>query len=465
MSTPTVAPTEYVAFNPATGREIKSFPEMTDDEVSAALAKADSCYRLDWKLRSVAERAGIVRKAADILRERAEEYAQLMTLEMGKLIAQARGEVHLSIEILAYYANHAEKFLVSRPLPETDGAIVALEPIGVIVGIEPWNFPYYQIARVAGPQLVAGNVLMLKHAQSVPQCALAFARLFEEAGAPEGVYTNLFCSIGQIAKLVDDFRVRGLTLTGSERAGASVAERAGRNLKKVVLELGGSDPFIVLEDAPLDKAIDAAFQGRMMCMGQACAASKRFIIVGDERGKQFIDGFTKKVSAMVPGDPADPRTTLGPLFAERAVVGLVQQVEEARAAGARVVIGGKRMDRPGFYMEPAIITGITPENPIFQQELFGPVASVYVVKDENEAIEIANATKFGLGSSIFSADVDHAKKLAERVESGMVFINSTVVGSPALPFGGTKNSGFGRELSELGIQEFLNHKLIRVAGV
>jgi len=411
MSTLAAAPTEYIAYNPATGKEITSFPEQTDDEIFAALTTADNCYHSDWKHRSIEERASIVRRAAEILRSKNHEFAELMTLEMGKLIGQARYEVGLSADILAYYADHADKFLAPKPLPDTVGAFVSPEPIGVILAIEPWNFPYYQIARVVGPQLVAGNVVMLKHAQSVPQCALAFVRLFEEAGAPNGVYTNLFCTVGQIADLIEDFRVRGVTLTGSERAGASVAERAGRNLKQVVLELGGSDPFIVLEDAPLDTAINAAFQGRMMCMGQACAASKRFIIVGEERGKQFIDGLARIVAAMVPGDPADPATTLGPLFAERAVLGLVQQVEQAKAAGARVVIGGKRLDRPGFYMEPTILTDITPENPVFQQELFGPVASVLVVKNEDEAIKIANATKFGLGSSIFSADVEHAKEM------------------------------------------------------
>lgn len=463
MSTPAVVNTEFRSINPATGELIQSFPELTDKEVFEALAEADNRYRNDWKLRPVTERAKIVGRAAEILREKAEEYAQYATLEMGKLIDEARYEVGISADILAYYATHAEKFLAPKPLPEAPGSVLSIEPTGVILAIEPWNYPYYQLARVAGPQLVAGNVVMLKHAQSVPQCALAFARLFEEAGAAKGIYTNLFCSVGQITKLIEDFRVRGVTLTGSERAGSSVAENAGRNMKKVVLELGGSDPFIALEDAPLEETINAAFTGRMMNTGQACIASKRFISVGEERGKHFIDGLASKMSALQPGDPANAKTTLGPLSSERALDGLLQQIDRAKAAGARIVTGGKRVDRLGFYLEPTLITNIAPENPLYQEEAFGPVASVYVVKTEDEAIEIANASKFGLGSAIFTANVAHAKDLALEIESGMVFINSIGYSGPEVPFGGVKNSGFGRELSELGIQEFVNHKLIRVA--
>ncbi len=458
------AATEYKTINPATGELVATFPEQTDQEVFEALTLADNRYQADWKLRAIAERAKIVGRAAEILREKAEEYAQYVTLEMGKLINESRFEVGVSADILAYYATHADRFLTPKPIPEAPGAILSIEPTGVILAVEPWNYPYYQLARVAGPQLVAGNVVMLKHAQSVPQCALAFARLFEEAGAPKGVYTNLFCSTGQIAKLIEDFRVRGVTLTGSERAGSSVAERAGRNLKKVVLELGGSDPLIVLEDAPLEQAIGAAFVGRMMNTGQACIASKRFIIVGEDRGKQFIDGLATRMSSLKPGDPADSKTVLGPLSSERALDGLLQQIERARAAGARIVTGGKRIDHQGFYLEPTLITDITPENPLYQEETFGPVGSVYIVKSEEEAIKVANASKFGLGSAIFSANIERAHDLARKIESGMVFINSVGYSGPEVPFGGVKNSGFGRELSELGIGEFVNYKLIRVAG-
>jgi succinate-semialdehyde dehydrogenase/glutarate-semialdehyde dehydrogenase len=382
---------------------------------------------------------------------------------MGKLIDQARGEVLLSAAILDYYAQHGEQFLATTTLPDAPGSIVVSEPIGVILAVEPWNFPYYQLARVAGPQLVAGNVVIGKHASNVPQCAIAFARLFEEAGAPAGVYSNILCSVSQVDLLIDDFRVRGVTLTGSEKAGKSVAARAGLNLKKVVLELGGSDPFIVLEDADLELAIDQAEKGRMENTGQGCICSKRFIIIGKERGSIFLDGLVKKMGSLEAGDPFDPKTQLGPLVSEGALKGLLGQIEGAKAAGARIVLGGKQINRPGFYLEPTIITDITEDNPLFQEETFGPIASVYVVESEEEAIQLANATQFGLGSAVFGTDIEHVQQVARRIESGMVFINSAGLTSPELPFGGIKNSGFGRELSELGVGEFLNKKLIRVA--
>ncbi|TDV20855.1 NAD-dependent succinate-semialdehyde dehydrogenase [Paraburkholderia caballeronis] len=452
----------FETLNPATGEQVKTFPGMTDTEVLAALDTADRRYQNDWKTRPVPERAKIMARAAAILREKAEEYAGYITLEMGKLIAQSRYEVELSASILEYYATHAETFLKDQALPEAPGSVVVTEPVGVILAVEPWNFPYYQLARVAGPQIVAGNVVMMKHAPNCPQCALAFARLFEEAGAPEGVYTNLLCSVEQIATLIDDFRVRGVTLTGSERAGAAVAERAGRNLKKVVLELGGSDPAIVLEDASLEDALNQSAFGRMICMGQACVATKRFIVVGKERGKQFLDGLIARMSDLVVGNPADGETEVGPLVSGRALEGLLQQIEDARAHGASVVLGGKRIDRPGFYLEPTIITDIAVDNPLYQQETFGPIASFYVVENEEEAIGLANATKFGLGASVYSADLERAKRVARRIESGMVFINSCAYTGPEVPFGGVKNSGFGRELSEYGFGEFVNRKLVRI---
>jgi succinate-semialdehyde dehydrogenase/glutarate-semialdehyde dehydrogenase len=299
----------------------------------------------------------------------------------------------------------------------------------------------------------------------VPQCALAFARLFEEAGAPQGVYTNLFCSADQIGALIDDFRVRGVTLTGSEQAGASVAERAGRKLKKAVLELGGSDPMIILEDAPLEHATDQAAIGRMMNMGEACVATKRVIVVGKDRGRQVLDGLVKRLGSLKAGDPANPETSIGPMVSERALEDLLTQIQGAKAAGARIVLGGKRIDRPGFYLEATIITDIAQDNPLYQQETFGPVLSFYVVDSEEEAIKLANATRFGLGSAVFSADVERAKKVADKIEAGMVFINSIAYSAPEIPFGGVKNSGYGRELSELGVGEFVNRKLVCVADV
>lgn len=393
----------FATVNPATGELVKEFPLQSDEEVFAALETADKRYREDWKFRPAAERARIVARAAQILRERRDEYVDHLTLEMGKVTRFGYLEVDLVADILDYYAQNGERFLAAEELPDEPGATVVAEPIGVILAIEPWNFPYYQLARVVAAQLVAGNVVLLKHAESVPQSALAFARLFEEAGAPEGVYTNLFCSIEQIAALIEDFRVRGVTLTGSERAGASVGSRAGRNLKKVVLELGGSDP-----------------------------------------------------------DPTDETTQLGPVAMERALDTLLTQIADAEAAGARIVVGGRRLDRPGFFLEPTIVTDIAPENPLYRQEAFGPVLSFYVVDSEEEALALANATKYGLGGYVFDADVEHAKQVAARLEAGMVYINSCFFDSPRMPFGGVKNSGFGRELSELGIGEFLNRKLIRV---
>lgn len=453
----------FRTINPTTGEVVKEYPFQSDKEVFDALTTADERYKNDWKTRPVAERARIVGRAAEILRAKREEYTRYLTLEMGKVVSQGYYEVDITADILAYYARHAEAFLAPREVPEAPGSTLVCEPIGVILAIEPWNFPYYQIARVAAPQIVAGNVLLQKQAESVPQCALAFARLFEEAGAPEGVYTNLFCDVDQAGKLIDDFRVRGVTLTGSERAGAAVAERAGRNLKKVVLELGGSDPGIVLEDAPLDEAVNQCVVGRVINAGQACVATKRMIVVGKRRGEEMLAKVVKAFSALTVGDPADPATSVGPVVTGRALEGLLAQIEGAKAVGARIVLGGKRVDRPGYFLEPTIITDIAPDNPFYQQETFGPVLSFYVVDTEDEAIELANATRFGLGSSVFSADIEHAKQVAARIESGMVFINSYAYTSPENPFGGVKNSGFGRELSELGIGEFLNRKLIRVA--
>jgi succinate-semialdehyde dehydrogenase / glutarate-semialdehyde dehydrogenase len=455
----------FKTVNPATGELVRSFEEISDRDLELALGTAHKTYETDWRLRPVAERARIVSHAAAILREKTEEYAGYLTLEMGKRIAESRSEVGVAAAILDYYAKKAESYLKPKLLPESPGAEVHTNPIGVLLGIEPWNYPYYQIARVAGPQLMVGNVLLLKHAENVPQVALAFARLFKEAGAPEGVYTNIFASIEQVGRVIEDPRVRGVTLTGSERAGAAVSERAGRNLKKTVLEMGGSDPLIVLEDAPLEWTLDGALAGRMVNTGQCCVGTKRIIVIGAERGAAFLDGFVKRMASLKPGDPADRSTTLAPISSARQLETLLGQIELARKNGATVAVGGKRIARPGFYLEPTVLTNITENNPIYTQELFGPVACFYVVKDEKEAIQLANATPFGLGGAIFTADLERGHKLAAQIESGMVFINQPMRTTPELPFGGVKNSGFGRELSELGFDEFVNKKLINVAPV
>ncbi|HBL6926159.1 TPA: NAD-dependent succinate-semialdehyde dehydrogenase [Citrobacter koseri] len=455
----------FQSINPATGELLKTFPLQTDAEVFSALEKADTLYRKDWRLRSVAERAAIVGKAAKILREKRDEYVTYPTLEMGKVTRFGYMEIDLVADILDYYATNGERLLAAQAIPGEPGAMLLSEPIGVILAIEPWNFPYYQLVRVAAPQLIAGNVVMLKHAENVPQCALAFARLFEEAGAPEGAYTNLFCSIDQIASLIDDFRVRGVALTGSERAGTSVGERAGRNLKKVILELGGSDPAIIMPGAPLDHAVEQVVMGRTYNSGQGCVNIKRVIVIGRERGERMLEALKEKFAAIKVGDPEDASTLLGPLVSERALLGLLKQIEEAKAAGANIVFGGNRVDRPGFYLEPTIITDITEANPLYTQEAFGPVLSFYVVDSEEEAIRLANATPYGLGGYVFDADTKNAQRIASHIDSGMVYINSCFADSPGLPFGGVKNSGFGRELSEIGMGEFLNRKLIRVTEI
>ena len=360
----------FKTVNPATGELVRSFEEISDRDLDLVLGTAHKAYETDWRLRPVAERARIVSRAAAILREKADEYAGYLTLEMGKRIAESHGEVVTSAAILDYYAKKAESYLKPKLLSETPGAEVRTDPIGVLLGIEPWNYPYYQIARVAGPQLMVGNVLLLKHAENVPQAALAFARLFEEAGAPAGVYTNIFASIDQVGRVIEDPRVRGVTLTGSERAGAAVAERAGRNLKKVVLELGGSDPLIVLDDAPLEWTLDSALTGRMVNTGQCCCGTKRIIVIGKERGEAFLGGFVKRMAALKPGDPADRSTSLAPISSEKALDILLAQIELARKKGATVAVGRKRIDRPGFYLEPTVLTNVTEKNPIYTQELF-----------------------------------------------------------------------------------------------
>jgi succinate-semialdehyde dehydrogenase/glutarate-semialdehyde dehydrogenase len=451
---------EYQTINPATGKLVKTFEGAKDHEIADIIATAQRAFDLDWRNRSVADRAQIIAKAASILRDKAEEYAQIITLEMGKRIAEARVEVRLSASILDYYAQHAHEFLEPKQVPEVSGAKVHVHPVGILLGVEPWNYPYYQIARVAAPQLMVGNVLILKHAENVPQCALAFARLLEEAGAPQGVYTNVFASIDQVGQIIDDPRVRGVTLTGSERAGAAVAERAGRNLKKVVLELGGNDAMIVLEDAPLDWAINTALIGRTLNCGQVCVGSKRIIVVGKQRGAEFLSGFKKAMTALRAGDPSDATTTLGPVSSERALDHLLGQIQRAVDSGAAIECGGHRIDRDGFYIEPTILSNIDTNAPIYQEEFFGPIASFFVVADEEEAIRLANDTQFGLGGSILTADVEHGEQIAAQIDSGMVFVNRPFSTTPQLPFGGVKNSGFGRELSMAGFEEFVNKKLI-----
>lgn len=452
----------YQSTNPYDGKVLETFEGCDAAQLETKLARASDCFHNTWRLKSFAERAAVLARAASIMRERTDEFARLITLEMGKLIEQSRGEVALSAAILDYYAQNAERFLAPEKLPtQTGEALVESSPIGVLFGVEPWNFPYYQIVRFAAPNLMAGNVVMVKHASNVPQCALAFERLMEEAGAPPGAYTNLFISKEQVAQVIDDPRIRGVALTGSEAAGAVVAARAGQNLKKTTMELGGSDAFIVLEDADLDKAVKSAVMGRMGNSGQACTASKRFIVV-ESLADRFLAQFQAALENFKPGDPMDKQTTLAPLSSEEALENLMDQVQRSVARGARVVLGGERVDRPGAFMQPTILTDIDASNPAYKEEFFGPVALFFRVPDEDAAVALANDSPFGLGGSVFTQDIERGKRVASRVDTGMMFINRAASSSPELPFGGVKNSGYGRELSSAGIQEFVNKKLIRV---
>ena len=453
----------YQTTNPYSGKLVASFDELDDSQLEDKLGAAAACFQNVWRHHSFAERKAVLSRAAALMRERSQTLAELITLEMGKLIQQSAGEVALSAAILDYYAEHAEVFLAPEKLTTAKGeAFVESAPIGVLFGVEPWNYPYYQIARFAAPNLMAGNVVMVKHASNVPQCALAFESVMRDAGAPCGAYTNLFISKDQISKVIDDARIRAVALTGSEAAGAVVAARAGKNLKKSTMELGGSDAFIVLEDADLDKAVKHAVGGRMGNTGQACTASKRIIVV-EAIADAFLQKFSAAMAAFKPGDPMDERTTLGPLSSAQALATLLAQVDEAVEHGAHALIGGKRIGAmPGAFMAPTILTDIDANNPVFKQEFFGPVALFFRVADEKAAVALANDSPFGLGGSVFTKDTERGKRVARQIETGMVFINSSAISSPELPFGGVKNSGYGRELSGAGIQEFVNKKLIRV---
>jgi succinate-semialdehyde dehydrogenase/glutarate-semialdehyde dehydrogenase len=453
-------PMAYQSVNPFNNELVRAFDDITDSQLETKLAAAAACFA-KWKSTSYAQRAKIVARASVLLHEQAEAFAQIMTMEMGKRISEARGEVEFSSQILAYYAENAERFLAPVTLHPTMGeAHMESSPIGVIFGIEPWNFPYYQLARVAGPHLMAGNTLVIKHAGCVPQCAIAFEKLFIDAGAPQGLYTNLLISHAQSDAVIDDLRIKGVALTGSTAAGRSIAARAGQNLKPSSMELGGSDAFIVLEDADLDHTVKWAVWGRMYNDGQTCCAAKRFIVV-DSIADKFLQKFEAALSALAPGNPADEATTLGPLSTEAALINLVKQVDVAVSHGAKILIGGKRIERAGAFMQPTILTGVTPGNPAFRDEFFGPVAMFFRVKDEDAAIALANDSDFGLGGSVFTKDIERGKRVASRVETGMMFINNISWSDAELPFGGIKDSGYGRELGDMGIQAFVNKKLIR----
>ena len=450
--------------NPFTNKVVRTFEEMTDSAVDMLIAQSEKTFAA-WKNTTFKQRAEILHKVASLMRERKSELAATITLEMGKLIAQAEGEIELSAAIFDYYATNAEEFLADKKLdPEHGSAYVQSRPIGVIFGVEPWNFPFYQVARFAAPNVMVGNTVLVKHASMVPQCAAAIEDLFNEAGAPNGLYTNLFLAGEKASKLVSDKRIKGVALTGSEAAGAAIATLAGKYLKKSVLELGGNDAFIILEDADIDKAVEWAVIGRINNNGESCVASKRFIAV-EAIADEFLEKFKEKMENLIIGDPMDPKTELGPMSSEKAAVHIIDQIRESVDSGATILIGGTRSDRTGAFIEPTILTDLKPGILAYHEEIFGPVASFYKVKDEAEAIAIANDSDYGLGCSIFTQDIKRGEYIASKIDAGMVFINHPTWTQADLPFGGTKNSGYGRELSELGIHEFVNKKLIRISGL
>jgi len=452
---------KYSVVNPATGETVKEYPEISDSDLSAAIAAAEDAHR-NWALKtSVSERASLVRRVAELHSERRETLAEIAVREMGKPKEQALGEVDFCAAIYSYYADNAEEFLKDEPITLLAGegtALVRRTSVGPLLGIMPWNFPYYQVARFAGPNLVVGNPILLKPARQCPESAEAIQKMFADAGFPDGAYETILVSNDQIADAIADPRVRGVSLTGSERAGAAVAEIAGRNLKKVVLELGGSDPFILLGAEDLEEAVEAAVAGRLDNTGQSCNAAKRFI-VADELYDDFLEQFTAKMTATEPGDPMSEDAEMGPLSSASAAETLQDQLDRAVAQGAKVAAGGDRKDN---YFSSTVLVGVTPQNDAYHEEFFGPVASVFRVGSEEEAIELANDTPFGLGSYVFSDDPEQALRVADSLDTGMVYVNGVGADGPELPFGGVKRSGFGRELGKYGMDEFVNKKLIRV---
>ncbi|WP_341941608.1 NAD-dependent succinate-semialdehyde dehydrogenase [Microbacterium sp. LWH10-1.2] len=451
----------YAVTNPTTGVIERTYDTIGEDALQQAIADAER-VRLTWtKTSTVAERAALMRRVAELHAERAQELGEIIVREMGKPIEQAVGEVEFASAIFEYYADNAESLLADEQIELLAGegsAFVRRSALGVLLGIMPWNFPYYQVARFAGPNLVIGNPILLKHAEQCPESAAAIERIFLDAGYPQGAYVNLYASHEQIETVIADPRVQGISLTGSERAGAKVAEIAGRHLKKVVLELGGSDPFILLSTDDLDATVEAAVLARVDNNGQACNAAKRFIIV-DELYQPFLDRFTAAMNAVVEGDPAQEGTALGPLSSARAAEILAEQVDRAVAQGATLHSGGTRREN---YYPATILTDVAPGSDAFHEEFFGPVAQVFRVADEAAAVELANDTPFGLGSYVFTTDPEQALRVADGIEAGMVFVNVVGADGAELPFGGVKRSGSGRELGRFGADEFVNKKMIRI---
>ena len=457
----------FATVNPYTNELVKTFPSATREEIVAAIEKADIAFQ-SWKALPVSDRVSFLQKAADILRQKVDEFAGLITLEMGKTFAEAKGEVELSAQILEYYVRNAEAQLQPRKLPVMDPAEgeaeLVYEPLGVLLAIEPWNFPFYQVARILAPQLSAGNTLILKHASNLPQCALAFEQLMKDAGLPEGVFINQFIEHEDVELVLADSRVCGVALTGSEFAGSIVAATAGKHLKKAIMELGGADAFVVLDDADIDKTAAWGVFGRHWNAGQVCVSSKRMILdakIYDE----YLEKYTAGVAALKAGDPMDSETQLAPLSSARAKENLLKQIEEAVKHGATATEVGPKVPPQGNFVQPTILTNVTPDNPAYYQEFFGPVSMIIKAEDEADAINIANDSPFGLGGSVFTSDNERGRRVAGKISTGMVFVNHPTMVKADLPFGGVRRSGYGRELIDLGLKEFVNIKLIDVVDI
>jgi len=457
----------YATVNPYTGEKLKTFPDATDAEVTAAISKAHNAF-LAWKETSFSERGRVLQNAATILRRDADDYAKLLTLEMGKLFSEAKAEVELSAKIFEYYVRNTERLLKPEKLPVLDPAegeaVLVYEPLGVLLAIEPWNFPYYQIARILAPQLSAGNTLLLKHASNVPQSAAAFDRLMKEAGLPDGAFKNLYPTRSQVEMIINDPRVVGVALTGSEDAGATIASQAGKALKKSTMELGGADAFVVLADADLEKTAKWAVFGRHWNGGQVCVSSKRMIVV-DKVYDRFLPRYRDGVAALVAGDPFDSKTTLAPLSSQGSADEIRDKIREAVKFGAKAEQVGPPVPNRGAFVQPTILTEVGEDNPARYWEFFGPVSMLFRAKDEDDAVRIANDSPFGLGGSVFTSDSAHGAEVAKKMSTGMVYVNHPTKVEADLVFGGVRRSGYGRELLGLGLKEFMNHKLIDVVDI
>jgi len=448
--------------NPATEESLDPVEDDSEQDVENALALADEVYPA-WSKRRLEERRQLLTNAAEVLWENAEEYAELMTREMGKPIAGARSEVEKCAWVCEHYAEYAETYLADEVLqssPEAK-ALVSHEPLGPILAVMPWNYPFWQVFRFAAPNLVAGNVGLLKHASNVPGCAEAIEEVFLEAGFPEGAFQSLIVGSDAIEDVITDERVRGVTLTGSEPAGRAVAQTAGKELKPSVLELGGSDPFIILDDAVVETAAEVGMQARTLNSGQSCIAAKRFI-VHDAVYDEFLSAFVDQMEAQTVGDPTEEETDVGPQAREDLMEDLHEQVQDTLDAGATLETGGDPLDREGHYYPPTVVTDVPRDATMATEEVFGPAAAVFRVESEDEAVELANDSTYGLGGSVWTEDLDRGERVARRIESGCVFVNELTKSDPRIPFGGVKDSGYGRELSEHGIKEFLNEKTVWV---